>query len=119
MISEIDIMMCIYADITINIEQIKMSRDRISKINSSINLLNNNYFELKITNNSLFKQYLNMYNDYDLYYESISKLENLKTQIENYIKNKCEHEWVNDTIDIDPDRSQNICYCLKCELTKK
>jgi hypothetical protein len=48
--------------------------------------------------------------------------ENIKTY-KIVIKNnlcvkECIHEWVNDLIDIDPDRSQYICYCCKCELTK-
>ena len=30
----------------------------------------------------------------------------------------CSHEWVTDLIDITPDRSQMICYCVKCETCK-
>ena len=30
----------------------------------------------------------------------------------------CIHEWIYDLIDINPDKSINICYCCKCELTK-
>lgn len=41
-----------------------------------------------------------------------------KLKIHKNIIDKCEHEWVNDLIDIDPERSQYICYCCKCELTK-
>ena len=33
-------------------------------------------------------------------------------------KNTCQHEWTKDFIDIDPEKSQIICYCIKCELTK-
>lgn len=44
--------------------------------------------------------------------------ENIKTYKIVIKNNLCEHEWVNDLIDIDPDRSQYICYCCKCELTK-
>jgi hypothetical protein len=33
-------------------------------------------------------------------------------------KNDCQHEWIKDLIDIDPEKSQMICYCVKCELTK-
>ena len=31
----------------------------------------------------------------------------------------CIHDFVEDWIDIDPDRSQRIVYCRKCEMTKK
>jgi hypothetical protein len=31
----------------------------------------------------------------------------------------CSHEFVKDTIDITPDRSENITYCSICEYTKK
>lgn len=30
----------------------------------------------------------------------------------------CIHEWIYDLIDISPDKSETICYCCKCELTK-
>ena len=29
---------------------------------------------------------------------------------------ECEHEYVFDLIDIDPDRSKIVLYCVKCEL---
>ena len=36
--------------------------------------------------------------------------------IGNFLRKYCEHEWVTDSIDIDPDRSQYIKYCRNCEL---
>lgn len=33
------------------------------------------------------------------------------------IQNMCNHEFINDVIDITPDFSQNICYCRLCEYT--
>ena len=36
-------------------------------------------------------------------------------KIDNYLYNNCEHKWVNDLIDIDPDTSKEISYCCKCE----
>ena len=40
---------------------------------------------------------------------------NLQT-IKSFLRKYCSHEWVIDDIDIDPDRSRRIKYCLKCEL---
>ena len=41
----------------------------------------------------------------------------------NIIKDKlipiCIHEWTTDYIDICPESSQKICYCIKCEVTKE
>ena len=36
----------------------------------------------------------------------------------NIIINICSHEWIIDYIDISPELSQKICYCIKCEVTK-
>ena len=35
--------------------------------------------------------------------------------VEEQIKNKCQHNYVTDDIDIDPDKSMKICYCTICE----
>lgn len=40
-------------------------------------------------------------------------------KINKYISNNCDHEWINDSIDIDVEKSQNITYCNKCEKNKE
>ncbi len=47
-------------------------------------------------------------------------LNELIHEIENNNKEEinCNHKWIYDLIDINPDKSINICYCCKCELTK-
>ena len=37
--------------------------------------------------------------------------------VENYIKKHCNHEIIQDLVDIDPDRSKIIFYCKHCETT--
>ena len=46
-------------------------------------------------------------------------LSDFKTYIEYKNSNCCEHQWTKDLIDIDPDRSKEIIYCIKCDITKK
>ena len=50
-------------------------------------------------------------------YENTSKLylENFLKHIDEQIKNKCQHNYVTDDIDIDPEKSMKICYCSICE----
>jgi hypothetical protein len=50
-------------------------------------------------------------------YENTSK-ENFLKHIDDQIKNKCQHNYVTDYIDIDPDNSTRIQYCSICEHTK-
>jgi hypothetical protein len=53
-------------------------------------------------------------------------LPSLETFVEAYLKDfvpanvldDCEHEFIFDLIDIDPDRSKQVCYCSKCHKTK-
>ena len=40
-------------------------------------------------------------------------------KINEYISDNCEHEWVDDYIDIDVEKSQQITYCYKCETNKE
>jgi len=47
-------------------------------------------------------------------------INNLKSLLDNInlkINMICEHEWQDDYIDIDPDRSIKIRYCLVCQCT--
>lgn len=49
-----------------------------------------------------------------------SKLESayhIRNICEKKIQQLCIHDFVNDIIDIDPERSQNITYCKVCEYT--
>ena len=47
-----------------------------------------------------------------------TKQELLK-KIENVIYKNCKHNWTDDWIDIAPDTSKRIIYCLHCELQKR
>ena len=118
MINEIDILLNIYKDLICNIENIKSSKSRNDKIKDNINLLDNNFFDNNC-NDDLFNQYVNIFDNTELYNGLITNLETLTNYIHSHIKNTCDHEWINDSIDIGPDRSQDICYCVKCEVTKK
>lgn len=50
--------------------------------------------------------------------DHIRNAENSKAWCDDNIHKLCKHEFVNDTIDVDPERSQNITYCIICEYTK-
>ena len=69
----------------------------------------NNYLELY--------NYLNqkkvMLGSYDI----IKKINELTQLLEVFIREKCEHEYEYDDIDISLDKSQRICYCKKCMFT--
>ena len=45
------------------------------------------------------------------------KKEHLKI-INDFIKEYCQHQWVNDYIDTGVEKGMNITYCKQCELTK-
>lgn len=118
MTTEFDIMLNIYTDLCNSIEHIKSSKTKINNIKKSINSLNNNFFDIKC-NDHLFSQYIVMFDDDKSYNELIANLEALKDDFELKIKHRCNHEWVKDLIDIGPDKTKEICYCSKCEITKR
>ena len=49
----------------------------------------------------------------------VKQLYYYETIINNKLNNICEHEWITDDIDIDPERSTKITYCKCCEVSKK
>ena len=54
-----------------------------------------------------------------LLYTLTNNVEIFTEELEDQIQNCCKHEYVNDLIDIDYDRSIRVVYCQLCELTKK
>ena len=48
------------------------------------------------------------------YKEILGQIENLIKTIDVKVKAECRHEYVEDYIDIDVERSQRVCYCSKC-----
>jgi hypothetical protein len=116
--TEFDILIDIYSDLCRHIEYVKITKNKLKEINDNINKLDSNYVDLKC-DGPLFVEYFDMYRNNDMYKKVINNFETLKAEITNNIKNICEHEWIEDDIDISPDRSQRICYCVKCEATKK
>lgn len=88
----------------------------VNVIKHSVNKLNNTYF----TNDKqeIMSQFLTIF-DNGLIDEFKNYVSQYKNIIDNKINNHCVHEWVTDLIDITPDRSQYICYCKFCEVTKK
>ena len=116
--TEINVLMDIYADLCRHIEYMNKTKQTLTTINNKINMLDNNYIDNKC-NHSLFSNYFGMLDNYDEYEESLNDFKTLKNEIINIIKNICNHEWVEDDIDINPEASQRICYCVKCDATKK
>jgi len=49
----------------------------------------------------------------------LNKKKEFLEKINKYISDNCEHEWIDDTIDIDVEKSQQITYCCKCETNKE
>jgi hypothetical protein len=43
----------------------------------------------------------------------------LRNECQNNVYNLCNHEFITDTIDISPEKSQMITYCKICEYTKQ
>jgi hypothetical protein len=94
---------------------------KITDIQFNIQALNNNYFveDSNRISNRLAKIVTSNYSLLDIYDE----LTNLKTSVtanlEKIANNQHDHEWIEDTIDVSSDKSMTICYCKKCEISKK
>lgn len=45
-------------------------------------------------------------------------LKNALEQLNQFLIQNCHHDYLDDFIDIDPDRSMKITYCTRCMMTK-
>ena len=87
---------------------------------SNICDLDNNYFLEESSN--IKQQLVNILTSVHIS-ELQTQLTNLKTDavanLDKIANTRHTHEWIEDTIDVSEDRTMTICYCRKCEISKK
>jgi len=94
-----------------SIDEIICNYREIINISYNERLQSNNKEE--VTN--FISNCINIKNVYQKHKENIQVMQR-ETDIK--IANMCNHEYIRDTIDIDPDRSREIYYCKICGITK-
>ena len=96
------------------------SKKKLQKILSYLNEIKLNYSEMEIkeeNGNIITCDYIQ--NNIEEIEDKICEIELTIKYLNELIFNNCEHTFVEDVIDITPDKSQNITYCTICEYTKE
>jgi len=96
------------------------SKNKLQKILSYLNEIKLTYCEMEIkeeNGNIITCDYIQ--NNIEEIEHKIGEIELTIEYLNELIFNNCEHTFVEDVIDITPDRSQNITYCTICEYTKE
>ena len=94
-------------------------KQKYSDILAHLIEINNLYREIinnDIVNNEIILKSSHT-SELHLYESQITKVTLLLENISNKIQNNCQHNFVNDEIDITPDKSICITYCSICEKT--
>jgi len=95
---------------------LEFTLEETTEIDVEISKLDNNYF---VENPSFFSEYKRLFSN-DSLHKLKNELNNLGDIIDSHQTNLCNnHEWIDDTIDIDCEKSMCITYCTKCETSKK
>lgn len=103
---------CLVSDFMIMIYQSKLD---LNEITTNINSLDNTYF---YEHPEILKRLNSIFNQKDLQ-ELSFLLQDFKGYVDFKLDTLCQHEWIDDQIDITPDRSQKIIYCKLCEITRR
>jgi len=61
--------------------------------------------------------YKNFFSEEEINGEILCHVEELLKLLDLKLKAECRHEYVEDYIDVDPEKSQKVCYCNKCWTT--
>ena len=94
---------------------IKQLEDIIFSYNDIMSYINENC-DYNYTTVDLINFYNNLCVECE---DQIANLEIFKKITDNKIYEQCEHNFITDIIDINPEKDQTICYCTVCELTKR
>jgi hypothetical protein len=110
-------------------DMIELSNIYYALIDNNISNINNKIIELNNRGNNFFTNYPDLLEEYYMLFgdflnkecndKKIDELTKFIDNLELLKKNICNHEYIYDLIDIDPDKSQTIQYCKKCNKIKK
>jgi hypothetical protein len=94
------------------------SKKKLQKVLSYLNEIKLTYCEIEMErDDGINDEYITeQVNEYE---KKILELDLTIEYLNQFICHSCEHTFVEDVIDITPDRSQNITYCTICEYTKE
>ena len=95
-----------------NIDYFLFLKKKYINISSYLTEIINSYDELSFYNNDFLLQC-------NKYKKELSEIKNFINNINYSISQLCQHEFVEDEIDLTPDRSQKIEYCQICEYTRE
>ena len=99
------------------------SKKKLEKILPHLNEIKLAYSEMYLENYENYsKDFIKRRYIQNLIIDYEAKISEVKMEIEHFQKiicSNCEHTFVEDMIDITPDKSQRITYCTKCEYTKE
>ena len=95
---------------------LKETKSSIAEIKNDINDLNNNFF-LEDKDN-IYIKLLKLFDEESIL-DLIQDLNKFNNLVSHKIDNCCNHEWLEDLIDLNPEKSQKISYCKKCEVSMK
>ena len=87
--------------------------EETNEIHHEILHMDNNYF---IEKPKLLDEFKRLFSD-----NTLHKLQNELNEFGDIVdvSKMCNHEWIDDSIDIDCEKSMCITYCKKCETSKK
>lgn len=93
------------------------TKEKLVKILSHLNEIQDIYGEIEIDDyyNIICYNYVKkQMKDYE---KKITEIDTKINEIDKFISLHCDHIFVDDYIDINPDRSERITYCSKCQYT--
>lgn len=99
-------------------EQISMHIDEIIFLYDELISESHEYYETNNKPINILCDVETLINEKNIYVNELEKLNDTKRKYIGIIKNICMHDFCKDEIDITPDKSKQIEYCLKCGYTK-
>lgn len=94
------------------------TKEKFEKILSNLNEILEVYYDIQLDNDDTisYDYILQQIKDYE---KKIDETEININQLNKFISLHCDHVFIDDYIDINPDRSERITYCSKCQYTKE